>query len=88
MPAVAYYCYCYMVQDLPEHPVGSQRGSWGTSVIVHRHKREKLLLHETLGGARVALHAPHSYTAWLIATPPPPHRPPITWAFCLHQAAA
>jgi hypothetical protein len=28
------YCYCYMVQDLPEHPVGSQRGSWGTSVIV------------------------------------------------------
>jgi hypothetical protein len=28
-----YYCYCYMVQDLPEHPVGSQRGSWGTSVI-------------------------------------------------------
>jgi hypothetical protein len=28
------YCYYYMVQDLPEHPVGSQRGSWGTSVIV------------------------------------------------------
>jgi hypothetical protein len=28
------YCYCYMVQDLPEHPVGSQRGSWGTRVIV------------------------------------------------------
>jgi hypothetical protein len=28
------YCYCYMVQDLPEHPVGSQRGSWGTSVII------------------------------------------------------
>jgi hypothetical protein len=24
------YCYCYMVQELPEHPVGSQRGSWGT----------------------------------------------------------
>jgi hypothetical protein len=23
-----------MVQELPEHPVGSQRGSWGTSVIV------------------------------------------------------
>ena len=28
------YCYCYMVQDLREHSVGSQRGSWGTSVIV------------------------------------------------------
>jgi hypothetical protein len=28
------YCYCYMVQDLPEHPVGSQRGSWGISVII------------------------------------------------------
>ena len=28
------YCYCHMVQDLPEHPVGSQRGSWGTSVII------------------------------------------------------
>jgi hypothetical protein len=25
-------CYCYMVQGLPEHPVGSQRGSWGTFV--------------------------------------------------------
>jgi hypothetical protein len=25
------YCYCYMVQDLPEHPVGSQRGSWSIS---------------------------------------------------------
>jgi hypothetical protein len=33
---VVLYCssYCYMVQELPEHPVGSQRGSWGTSVIV------------------------------------------------------
>jgi hypothetical protein len=28
------YCYWYMVQDLPEHPIGSQRGSWGTSVII------------------------------------------------------
>ena len=29
------YCYffCYMVQDLPEHPKGRQWGSWGTSVI-------------------------------------------------------
>jgi hypothetical protein len=35
MPDKYCYCYCYMVQDLPEHPVGSQRGSWGTSVIVH-----------------------------------------------------
>jgi hypothetical protein len=33
-PISALYCYCYMVQALPEHPVGSQRGSWGTSVIV------------------------------------------------------
>jgi hypothetical protein len=24
------YCYCYMVQDIPEHPFGSQCGSWGT----------------------------------------------------------
>jgi hypothetical protein len=28
------YCYCYMVQDIPEHPVGSQHGSWGTWIII------------------------------------------------------
>jgi hypothetical protein len=30
------YCWCcyYMVQDLPEHPAGSQRGSWSVSVII------------------------------------------------------
>ena len=25
------YCYCYIVQHMLEHPVGSQRGSWGTT---------------------------------------------------------
>ena len=30
------YCYCYMVPDFPEHPVGSQRGSWGIRVITSR----------------------------------------------------
>jgi hypothetical protein len=34
LPAGPPYCYCYMVQDLLEHPVGSQRGSRGTSGIV------------------------------------------------------
>jgi hypothetical protein len=32
--SIALTIYCYMVHDLPEHPVGSQRGSRGTSVIV------------------------------------------------------
>ena len=32
------YCYCYMVQDLPEHPVGIQRGSWGTHTCSNLHK--------------------------------------------------
>jgi hypothetical protein len=27
------YCYCCMVQNIPEHPNGSQHGSWGTRVI-------------------------------------------------------
>jgi hypothetical protein len=25
-------CDCHMIQDVPEHPVGSQQGSWGISV--------------------------------------------------------
>jgi hypothetical protein len=31
---VELYCYCHMDQEMSEHPVGSQRGLWGISVMI------------------------------------------------------
>ena len=28
------YCYSYMVQALPEHPVGNQQGSWAINFLI------------------------------------------------------
>jgi hypothetical protein len=37
------YCYCHMVQGIPEHPFGSQYGSWGTWAIILRHTMGRTL---------------------------------------------